>query len=669
MATPTLPRAFVVTPGGDQVVTAGGDRVVAITDPSQAHDRVPITLLELQTDRCALTFGVGACTATGTKCYNTLATCKLRTAYAPAVKSWQFVGRGQPAPAGEPWRPYIERVSIAPTEIKPQNGLAIRGQTTVTLADETDSDYEGDPYRSERTPAGTFWGRFTARNPNAINRTARIRRGWWGDPYQASWFSDETYIVERIAGPDRSGQVTITLVDPIKLLDKAQVPAPTSGKLAAKLVTLTLSGTLADASDTTATLPPGALPDVDAYVGQEIEITTNLGNGQRRTITAYDPATRLVTVPAWDQRPNNGSTFAIRPLSATLGTGEGAQYAGASHVRIGKEIIALSSVDGDVLRWSSSASRGAFGSAIEDEQDEGGAVQRCEVWQNARAIDVLTDLLTAGGVTARDVDGWEAIQSTWLGAANITACISAPAKASDLFKSLAMDLAVYAWWSPGDAQVKLGINLPAGPGDVPALTDDNIIAGSGAVERVDAERITQAAVFYGPRDSTEDGKEARQFLRGEVAVDLDAESQREYRDTRPDTRFSPWLTAPNQIHVSALVARRLAALRDAPVRLSIALDPKDAAPLGDLVDITTRDYQGADGAPQLVRALITKVSERGDRTEVVAQSTPFGGQRWAFIAPDGQADYDSATADEKQYAYIAPTGADFADGLGPYRII
>lgn len=675
MATPTYPLDWLLTPGGEQVVTAAAERVQAVTDPSQAHDRVRAVLLEVDTDTCLNTFGVAPCTATGTPCYNTLATCKDRPNYRRGTKTWRFALRGQAAPPGEAWRPYVDSVSIAATEIKPANGLALRSQTTVTLVDEPDSDVEADPYRAARgTPVvGTFWGRWVARNPNAINRTARLRRGWWGQPFSYSWFADETYIVDQVRGPDRQGRVQIILSDPLKLADKAQLPLPTDGKLAADLKVVAFAGTLQAAAAQAATLAAGGVPDAAAYVDHELYITANLGSGQRRRVVSYEPVSGLVTLDRpWEVIPNGASQFQLLPLYARLGDGEGTQYAGATHVRIGKEIIALSAISGDTLRWASGTSRGAFGSIVED-HDADSAAQRCAVWVDASPTTVIDDMLRAVGVPALNIDtaGMHALDMIWLrGAGNITACISAPTRVSDLLKDVAADLAWMLWWDPHANQVRAQINLPNGPGAVPRITDDDVTEGSITIERQDAERLTQVAQFYAIDDATEDARDARNFLRGEVRVDLDAQSQNEYRDTRPDVRYSRWLTEANRIYVQAAVTRRLNALRDAPARISFSTDPRTVPPLGGLVDVVTRDLPGPDGAPLPVRARVVKLADRGERLEAVALSTPFGGKRWGFIAPAGQPDYAAATAAQKEYAYISPAaGANFADGGGPYRII
>lgn len=199
--------------------------------------RVNVTVLEIDIDRCTLTYGNAPCTASGAagaECYNTFRTCQDKANYSKGTQTISFTDRGAPIPAGEPLRPYLSSIKFAPTEIDPEGGLARRASVTLMAADEPDSDIETDPYVATRaTPAqGTFWARFMARNHNVSGRPARIRRAYLTGDWDWADFVDELYIIDSIKGPSGRGDVTITLKDPVKLADRVKLPAPTSGKLA-----------------------------------------------------------------------------------------------------------------------------------------------------------------------------------------------------------------------------------------------------------------------------------------------------------------------------------------------------------------------------------------------------------------------------------------------------
>ena len=675
---PQYALARVHAPSGNPVQTLAGDPVYVRIDPRRQHDRVRAAVLELDIDRCRNTFGTSPCTASGTPCYNTFATCRDKVNFKRGVQTYRFGLRGQPIPAGAQWRPYITTLRVAPTTVNPTKGLAIRSRTTVNLVDEPDNDTEGDPYKSQRsTPAqGTFWTRFLARNPNAVGRAARLKRGFYAEPFTDDYFVTEHYIIDAVAGPDDQGNVEITLADPLKLLDRATVPASTDGTLSVALKVAEYSGAVASAVGDTLTFAPGASPTDGAYTGMELAITAGLGTGQTRMVTAYNGATLTATLDsAWLTTPDTSSTAAVRALSITLGNGRGSQYAMApgarGFVRIGSEIIEYTSRVGDVLSWPSHAAyRGRFGSTVA-EHDADESVQLCKAWIDASPADVLTDLLTTASSLSGVIDtaGLETETLDWLSGARITTCLSEPLKVSDLLAELSQDLGLMLWWEPVSRRIKFVVNVPRLQGATASYGADQIIQGSAEIERLDADRLTQTALYYDLRDATANVRDSPNFARAEVRVDGNAESAFEYGDQRSEVRRSRWMTAANVGHVRGVIARRLAAVRDAPVEISFDLDKLDQPVVGALVDVSVAALTDAAGARRTVRSRVTELSDQGTHYAVTARTTTFGTTRWAFIAPAGQPDYAAASAAQRAYAYISDTDGLMLNGDDGYRII
>lgn len=123
-----------------------------------------------------------------------------------------------------------------------------------------------------------------------------------------------------------------------------------------------LTGTLVTADSTTATLPKTinkvtggveyAFDVDDYYIGATIEITDGTGSGQSRSISAYDAATRKVTVEtAWSTNPDNTSVFEIdltAPTSVTINDNSfAARYLG---VTISDSLNADSYIEAGVLK-------------------------------------------------------------------------------------------------------------------------------------------------------------------------------------------------------------------------------------------------------------------------------------------------------------------------------
>lgn len=678
MAHPQYPLARLHSPDDVPVETASGDPVYVRTDPRFEHERMRAAVLELDIDTCANTFGTLPCAATGEQCYNSFPTCKDRDHYIRVVRTYRFALRGTPVPPGKQWRPYITRIDIAPAQLSATAGLALRSQTTVTLVDECDNDTEGDPYKSARgTEAqGTFWTRFMARNRNAVGRPARIRRGFYAEPFSDAHWIDEGYLIEAIRGPDSSGAVQIVLSDPLKLLDKAMLPVATDGKLLVDLKAVAFSGVVVSATATTVTLPPDAQPVNGAYDGMEIAITANTGAGQTRKLSGYNGSSFTANLnSAWSVTPDATSRFEIRPLTLTLAPEKSGLYPAPTldqrqFVRIGSEIIEYTAKNGDVLSWPAHSFRGLFGSAVDD-HDTNAAVQLCRAWVDAPAASVLRELLNAAGVIDPyiDLDALAAEAENWLQQANITACIGSPTRASQLISELAVDLNLLLWWEPVAQKVKCKVNMPAIGGAAHSYTADHIISGSTDVERLDQSRITRAAEYYALRDATASLEELPNFQRAEVRIDVDAESDLEYHDQRDNLVRSRWMSAGNAAHVMAVVARRVIGLRDAPYRIDIELDKRESPCAGSLVDIATQQLTGSGGAPTTVRCRVVRLKDAGTHYELQGMSTTFANRRWGWIAPAGQPNYTSATTAQQQYAYISNANGKMSNGDDGYTIL
>lgn len=644
-----------------------------------AMARQPAVVVELDLDRCALTFGVAPCTATGTPCYNTRGTCKDKPNYDRGTYTLRLCSRGMPIPAGETLRPYLVDVSAAVSEIDIEQGLAKRGTMTLRVADEPDNDAEMDPYVATRSPAasGTFWARLLARNPHYPGRFARVRRGFVTTPFDWDTFSTELYVIDSIAGPDAKGEVRITLKDPLKLADRNKIPAPTDGKLLTALANIAHAGLVQAATSSTVTLSAEASALDGAYTGMEVYIVTNTGAGQRRTITGYVGATRVATVStAWTVVPTSISDYEVSALGLAVANDKGAQYADPAtsgkreFVRIGSEVIEYTAKTvgaTTVLSWPSSDARAQFGSVRADHRT-GDVVQLCRAYIDTPATEVVQALLNESGLDDAYIDTAQlaAEEATWFGAGYaITACLTEPTAPSTYLTELLPQLSSVLYWSPHTQQAVFRTLLPA-LASPPAFDESaHLIQGSVSVDTLDALRTTAVAVYYAPVNVTDKGDQANQYYRADIAIDTDAESADEYGDRRVTVLRSRWFGDANQVAMAALARRRLNTLRDAPKAIEWALDPKDfTLPAGEPCDLTTRLLPDVTGAPATTRVLVTRVDDRGGRVLCQGRSTGFR-RRYGFIGANGIADYPTETT----YAHIAAGSGLMSDGTEGYLII
>lgn len=643
-----------------------------------AQQRFYALVLEIDTDYCNNSFGVAPCNATGTHCYNTYGTCKdsagAKTNYSKGTKTFKFCSRGLQVPAGEPLRPYIVDHAFTPTEIPVGGGLAARSQTTLTMADETCSDIEADKYASTRTPSGTFWTRFIARNYNIQNRFARVRKGYVTTPWDWTVFQDELFVIASISGPDTNGNVSVVLTDAIKTLDQNMLPVSTTGALSADCAAIAESSVAAAADATHITLDANASALDSFYNGMEVYVTQNTGSGQRRTISAYVGATRVATVSAWAIVPDTTSTYEISALSINVGSGNGAQYADPvatglpQYVAIGSEIIQYTAISGDVLSWADATSRAQFGTTREDHKATD-AVQQCFAPVGQYVTNVVHRLCNAAGLLDAYIDltGLAAEDTDWLGAAaTITACLYKPEKASGLLNELLIACNMAAWWDPVAQLLKFKCDMPQLSSSVVAITPNETISQSLQVMPLDSLRLSRSFMAFAPRSATGNMTQANNFAINDGYIDAAAEGANEYNNIIGEQRYSRWLGSANDLFVRGLVARRVSRLRDAPFKMAFSLDPRNEVHIGDLIDVSSRKKTDITGVPAVTRMRVTKYLDNKN-FDIEAISTNFK-NRYAFIAPNGYPDYASASDAQRNYAFIAANTELMSDGSGAYLI-
>jgi hypothetical protein len=762
-------------------------------------------------------------------CYNVFlgdSPCQDPANFVKGVTTVKACSRGMPIPTGERILPHITDSQFTPTEIDPKKGLATRSHSTITLTDAPEADVL-DKYAADRAApaASTWWRRLIARNPNAVGRFARARKGYVVSPWDWNTFQTELYIVEALRGPDSRERVTLVLTDPVKLLDLSVIPPVTEGKLQADVPAVSHSGFALGGGAATIRLAADAEAVDGAYVGQEVHILQNTGAGQRRPIIAYNGEDREATVtPAWSVIPDTTSLTEVSPLTALLTPETGAQYPDPAasgkqeFVRLGKELIryeftevgkgwnftyaqlegwtaagdgtltgadfyaiagssgadpqlrspaalaiegkhyrylivrlrrtagsswsgqafystaghgfsgsfvktiaepagidagfveavwdmhdltaggtdwqdsvitqlrfdfgaasgvtyevdcatysATPTLDRNRLRWPDATYRAQFDTARED-HNEKAVAQIVRAWIDTPAKTVIEDIVNEGGLddSYMDLAGLAQEDTDWLQGARITVAISNPEGALKLLADLAQDLNLLVWWHPVGQKIKFKVDMPQLGLAIPTVTDDKLKLGQTAPERLDAERITQAALDFDLASATADRSERVNYRTIEIHVDGDAEGPNGYDDVRADIRQSRWLTAPNAVFAASNTARKLSRLRDAPIRIKGALDPRDERQVGDLVDVTTRRVVGAAGNPKTIRCRVVKLADDGGEFRMDLRSTVFA-RRYAFICPNGYPDYPSATADQRQRAFIS-NGATMSDGTSAYLI-
>ncbi len=226
--------------------------VVSYNNEVSKFGRIPTIFVELDMDYCANVYSNAPCTAiigvTGAaKCYNTYATCQDKANFNKTIKTYRFCEQNADLPIGLSAIPLLKSVSFASQEITPNKGLGVRGSVSISFIDAPWPDTEIDPYFTERSSQGTFWGKFKARNPFYENRVLRVRRGYLTkNGFDWANFVNSVYVIEQLQGIAKDDSVKIVAKDILKLADdkKALFPKPSNGRLSANIDAIQTSFTL-----------------------------------------------------------------------------------------------------------------------------------------------------------------------------------------------------------------------------------------------------------------------------------------------------------------------------------------------------------------------------------------------------------------------------------------
>ena len=565
----------------------------------------PVQILEIDVRACSLTYGTGACTASGaagTECFNSFATCQDQGNYANATKTFRFSSvplDGLQGTGDAPTFPTLVGVSTTPTVLTPAKGFGIRSKVTVNLMDMPWSDVGIDKYRDNRTynplEQGSFWSKFMSRWPFYENNEIRIKTGYLDDNgnYDASNFITRTYFLDTIAGPDKNGRVSIVGKDILKFAD-----------------------------------------------------------GEKANIPSQSQATLLTDITA------GATSFDIVDPQSQIVSGD--------YIRVDEETMLITNRVGDTLTVTRAAMPSVYsGKMTAEEHSEGSTVQHCHFFNAEQVDDILYYLLNTGaGIPASYLPTSEWQDTIDFGLENylFTALITEPTPVKDLVKELT-EHSILVWYDEREQKVKMDSIMWRAVDYGPFNDDSHIIADSVGVARDDKSRFSQAWLHYGLRTPVSEMDELKNYAAVKLTADLDAEGVNEYYQSKIRKIFSRWLPLEKQNVASEIANRLVNYYRDTKNAITFSFEPKDdSAWTGDRLELATRLIQDQFGATSLREYRVISVRERFSKGIVsydyTAHST--GGiyegsvSRYGVITPNSMGDYPSETLENKsRYAFVA----------------
>ncbi len=586
--------------------------------------RESLQIVEIDINRCTLTYGAGACTASLSssdvrKCYNTYFTCQDKSNFATSIETLRFARNQNGFKRSDRVYPALQSVSTNPIEINlggvsdRKASLGKRARVKVSFKDFADSDVWFDRYQSQRVDGtaqndeggynpldrGTFFAKLRRRFPYYVGRSLRVKEGYVGD--SLSSMRTRNYVITEWAGPDAAGNVTITASDVLDLADnkKAQAPKPSKGKLGANIAA---TGT---------------------------------------------PSFDLTPEDIGDEYPTSGSAA------------------------IGSEIVTFTrSNDTITLTGRSQGGSEASTHSIDD------SFQLCYVVENGDIANVARDLL----LNYADVDAsyiprsdWIAEASRWLSNYTINTIITKPTGVAKLLSELSKFGTMW-WWDDESAKILMRANRPLDYDETaPDLSDNaTFIEDKTGVTDLYDERLSRVLFYHGVIDYTGSVTSGDNFRRVSVAIDGEAESQLEYDQTQTHEVFTRWLgEAGSNTVATPVVARLLNRYRDTPREITFEYDVKDEADVqvASPVTVQSRLLQDDTGNSLPTEMQITSIEEvvPGHRLKAKAQSYQFSG-RYGFITGNGRPTYSSSTDSQRSKGtyFVDETTLEFPDGTGPY---
>lgn len=587
----------------------------------------PWQWIEIEVDRCTLTYGNAPCTAalgvTGEdKCYNSWETCQDQPNFDKAAFFIRFCEPAADLPraftfadAGLPvFLPFLRSVTHSPSLPDPGESLGLRAQLDVQLLDAPHHDIGLDKYVTERAfdpqAAGLMLRKLRVRFPHYLGRRLRWYQGYLTDSPAPADFRVREYIIERFEGPDTRGRVRIVAKDLLKLLDdeRAQAPMKSRGELA------------------TAFAEAAAITTIDVDTSDTAE---------------YD-----------------------------LKAGETEDY-----VRIGNEVFTYTGVtvvDADSVQLTG-VTRAAPSPYVTEADDHelGDAVQRCRYFSGTVPEVVEELLVDYAGIDASflPTTDWDTEWTTWLAGNDIARLVTEPEGVRTLVNEIIGSTLTWAFWFDEiEQEIKYRAIRPADIDDVVVdLNDDqHLVADSiQIVDQPDYIR-NEVQVLYGQIDPTARRDEVENYRRGLVVIDADSQSENELGQRRIKRVFARWHPSSNDAVVRQFADRTLSARTKNLMTVEFKLDRKDEnIQTAQFADLTTIYLLNALGVPNTTRVQVLRVAAHGEAVTYRAREDFFKPSAFGRLAPvalDGLL-WTAATDDQKaRYMFLADATGEFSNG-------
>lgn len=330
------------------------------------------------------------------------------------------------------------------------------------------------------------------------------------------------------------------------------------------------------------------------------------------------------------------------------------------HIVVNENIIRYNAIAGNDLTGASWQKFGTTQTAITD----GDTVQQAWGFISTNAADIAHELLNDVGIADADIDvtGLEADRDDWLLSAIFTGVWVKPTKAKKILEELQLQSMFNVYWDESAQKVKLKVTAPPSPSDTLVhLTDDDFLKPPDFDNNEDS-RLSRVLVAHSKRVAFDDDGKWESYAKAFVVIDADAEEDDLYGEPAIQNIFSRWITTT--VWAQRVANRLYSRFKDRAAILTLPIAPKDStiAP-ADIIEITTDKFVDRFGAARQQRQvqILSRKQKSEGAFELKVMDTAWApggnsGGRYAFFAPSGHPDYDSATDEQRKYGFFGLTG-------------
>jgi len=582
-------------------------------------EREPIVWVEVDVDQCTLEYGVGSCPAvlgvdSDAKCFNAFKTCPVKDSFDLGSLTYKFYMPQENLPKEAGVFPCLKSVSSSTGEVNiagtnpDVKGLGKREKITFTCSDFAYGDGYTDKYAQERR-TGAAQSSGVGYDPTERGTFFGKLRARW--PYYSGRACryNEAYFDDGVLTEVVTSHYVLTGM-------KVDVSGDQATFEAKDVLTL--------ADDKSATCP--------------------IANTGELLLDITEDATELTLTPE-----NIGDS----------------EYETEGRVIIGSEIMSFTRV-GDVMTITG---RGLSGTDASSHSD-GDSVQQTFRVDGVRIDSVVKTILE----DYANVDpafipftDWQSEVARWAGSLNLTAEITKPTGTNTLLSEIAQ-LGISVWWDRASQEVGLKVNRPPDEDTVFNFNDEANIKSIDINDR-DEKRLTQIGIYSDIMSPTKNVTSGDSYNRLRQIVDLDAQSDNEFGDTRIRQIYIRWLGAGNDNLIRIIGKRLINRFRWSPsfYKFRVTYDPDIG--LTDVIRVNSRVHQDETGAnlDKLMQAVSIKYDKPKHEMEVTAQVYQFD-QKYGLIAQNSTPVYGSATDDEKaKYVFFADdVTEELSDGSPAY---